>query len=88
VAHLCIAPFPRGCPSLRFLQEPALSLQKGWAAMLPEQLLSVLHYPLWMPSPYPPLRLCSGQALRKVREGRAPAHSRKRRAIRTGYRVS
>jgi hypothetical protein len=24
-----------GAPSLRFLQEPALSLSKGWAAMLP-----------------------------------------------------
>jgi hypothetical protein len=37
--------------------------------MLPAQLLSVLHRPLWMPSPHPPLRLRSGQALRKVREG-------------------
>jgi hypothetical protein len=34
-----------GAPSLRFLQ--------GWAAMLPAQLLSVLHYPLCMPSSYP-----------------------------------
>src|SRR6266478_6674322 len=33
-------------PSLRFLQ--------GWAAMLPAQLLSVLHRPLCMPSSYPP----------------------------------
>ncbi len=32
-----------GDPSLRFLQEPALSLSKGWAAMLPAQLSSVLH---------------------------------------------
>lgn len=39
---------------MRFLQEPALSLPKGWAAMLPAQLLSVLHYPLWMPSLSPP----------------------------------
>src|SRR6266853_1602021 len=46
VAHLCIAPSPRmGAPSLRFLQ--------GWAAMLPAQLLSVLHRPLCMPSSYP-----------------------------------
>jgi hypothetical protein len=29
-------------------------LPKGWAAMLPAQLLSVLHYPLWMPSSYQP----------------------------------
>jgi hypothetical protein len=34
-----------GAPSLRFLQ--------GWA-MLPAQLLSVLHQPLCMPSSYPP----------------------------------
>src|SRR5258708_9893400 len=33
-------------PSLRFLQ--------GWAAMLPAQLLSVLHRPFCMPSSYPP----------------------------------
>ena len=51
-----------GAPSLRFLQEPALSLSKGWAAM-PAQLLSALHYPLCMPPSYPPLRLRSGQAL-------------------------
>jgi hypothetical protein len=38
-----------GAPSLRFLQEPALSLPKGWAAMLLIRLLSVLHCPLWMP---------------------------------------
>ena len=31
---------------MRFLQ--------GWAAMLPAQLLSVLHRPLCMPSSYPP----------------------------------
>jgi len=37
--------------------------------MLPEKLLSVLRYPLCMPSSYPPLRLRSGQAFRKVREG-------------------
>jgi hypothetical protein len=30
---------------LRSLQEPALSLSKGWGAMLPAQLLSVLHKP-------------------------------------------
>jgi len=36
-----------------FLQEPALTLSKGWAAMLRAQLLSVLHCPLWMPSSYP-----------------------------------
>ena len=59
-----------GAPSLRFLQESALRLPKGWAAMLPAQLLSVLHRPLCMPSSYPPLRLRSGQALCKVREGR------------------
>ena len=41
-------------PSLRPLQEPALSLSKGWAAMLPAQLFSVLHHPLRMPSSYPP----------------------------------
>jgi len=35
-----------GVPALRYLQ--------GWAAMLPAQLLSVLHYPLWMPSSHPP----------------------------------
>jgi hypothetical protein len=35
-----------GVPSLRFLQR--------WAAMLPAQLLSVLHRPLCMPSSYPP----------------------------------
>src|SRR5580700_6868726 len=34
-----------GAPSLRLLQ--------GWAAMLPAQLLSVLHRPLCMPSSYP-----------------------------------
>jgi len=28
-----------GAPSLRSLQEPALSLSKGWVAMLPTQLL-------------------------------------------------
>ena len=33
-----------GAPSLRFLQ--------GWAAMLPAQLLSVLHHLLCMPSSY------------------------------------
>src|ERR1700732_3116550 len=33
-----------GAPSLRFLQ--------GWAAMLPAQLLSVLHRPLCMASSY------------------------------------
>src|SRR5579864_8424514 len=62
VADLCIALFPRRVPHPCVLQ--------GWAAMPPAQLLSVLHYPLWMPSPYPPLRLRSGQALRKVHEGR------------------
>ncbi len=31
---------------MRFLQ--------GWVAMLPAQLLSVLHHPLCMPSSYPP----------------------------------
>ena len=40
---------------MRFLQEPALSLPKGWAAMLPAQPLSVLHGPLCMPSSYPHL---------------------------------
>ena len=51
----CIPPFPRRVPHpCVFLQEPALSLPKGWAAMLPAQLLSVLHYPLWMPSSYQP----------------------------------
>jgi hypothetical protein len=35
-----------GCPSLRFLQ--------GWAAMLPAQLLPVLHRPLCTPSSHPP----------------------------------
>src|SRR5438045_3412135 len=35
-----------GAPSLRFLQV--------WVAMLPAQLLSVLHHPLCMPSSYPP----------------------------------
>ena len=29
------------------------------AAMLPAQLLSVLHYPLWMPSLYPPFAKCA-----------------------------
>jgi hypothetical protein len=38
--------------------------------MLPAQLFFVLHCALWMPSPYPPLLLRSGQALRKVREAR------------------
>jgi hypothetical protein len=33
-------------PPMRFLQ--------GWAAMLPAQLVSVLRYPLWMPSSYLP----------------------------------
>jgi energy-coupling factor transporter ATP-binding protein EcfA2 len=35
-----------GCPILAFVQ--------GWVTMLPAQLLSVLHYPLCMPSLYPP----------------------------------
>ena len=35
-----------GTPSLRFLQ--------WWAAMLPAQLSSVLHYRSCMPSSYPP----------------------------------
>jgi hypothetical protein len=43
-----------GAPSLRFLQEPVLSLPKGWAAMLPAQRLSALDHPLCMPSSYPP----------------------------------
>ena len=29
---------------MRFLQGPALSLSKGWAAMLPAQILSFLRY--------------------------------------------
>ena len=41
----CIIP-TEGAPSLRFLQ--------GWVAMLAAQLLSVLHYPLCMPSSCPP----------------------------------
>ena len=32
---------------------------RGWAAMLPAQLLSVLHYPLCMPSSYPPFAKCA-----------------------------
>jgi len=36
--------FPASC------QDEALAFSPGWAAMLPAQLLSVLHCPLWMPS--------------------------------------
>lgn len=43
-----------GAPSLRSLQEPALNLPKGWAAMLPTRFLFVLHYPLCIASSYPP----------------------------------
>jgi hypothetical protein len=35
-----------GCPILAFLQELSLSLSKGWAAMLPAQLLSVFTPPV------------------------------------------
>jgi hypothetical protein len=41
----CIMP-AEGSPSLRFLEERA--------AMLPAQLLCLLHYPLWRPSSYRP----------------------------------
>jgi integrase len=55
-----------GALSLRFLQEPALSLSKERVAMLPTQLLSVLHQnPLPMRSWYPPFA--------KNREGRVPS---------------
>ena len=49
----CIIP-AEGAPSLRSWQEPALSLPKGRAAMLPAQLVCVLHYPSYMPPSYPP----------------------------------
>jgi TIR domain len=60
LAHLCIAPFPRRCPILAFFARACLSLSKGWAAMLPAQLLSVLHHPLCMPSSYPPFAYAKG----------------------------
>jgi hypothetical protein len=54
-----------GAPSLRFLQEPALSLPKGWAAMLHallDWLRRDMDQPLAPAFPTP--------ALRKKREGR------------------
>ena len=58
-------PIPaEGDPSLRFLQ--------GRAAMQPAQLLSLPHSRCGCRRSYPPLRLRSGEALRKVREGRGP----------------
>jgi len=39
--------------------------------MLPAQLLCVLHYPLWLPSSYPPLRLRSVENPRFSRKQRA-----------------
>jgi hypothetical protein len=43
-----------GAPSLRFLQEPALSLSKGRVAMLPPQLFVLHKPPLRMRSRHPP----------------------------------
>jgi len=55
--------------ALRFLQEPAPSLPKGWgdaaSATFVRSIPSVVHAVA-----VPPPRLRSGQALRKVREGR------------------
>jgi hypothetical protein len=51
VGSHCGSSFRASGPSLRFLQ--------GWAVMLPTQLMSVLHYPLCMPSSYPPFAKCA-----------------------------
>src|SRR5882672_2606898 len=54
----CISRFTAGGPSLHCTipteSAPSLRFLQGWAAMLPAQLLSVLHRPLCMPSSYPP----------------------------------
>jgi hypothetical protein len=41
--------------------------------MLPAQLLSVLHYPLWMPSSYPPFDYAKGRLFAKYAKDGAPA---------------
>jgi hypothetical protein len=53
-----------GAPSLRFLQEPALSLSKGWIAML-----RVLFDLLWTPDQIHLVLAFPTPALRKEREG-------------------
>src|ERR1700752_2263695 len=43
------APSHGGCPILAFFARACPELAEGVGGVLPAQLLSVLHYPLWMP---------------------------------------
>ena len=67
VAHLCIAPFlPR-------VSHPCVFARVGCGADCATPVRSTLAVVDAVVVPAPSLRLRSGQALRKVREGRAPA---------------